>query len=101
MNETRELQTKAINTIRFLSADAIQQAKSGHPGLPMGTAPMAFAIWMHHLRQRDYSRWFRDSIRDDGLADEAARIESQPESDAAKTRAEMRAAIEERYTLPA
>ena len=39
MNETPELQTLAINTIRFLSADAVQQAKSGHPGLPMGAAP--------------------------------------------------------------
>jgi transketolase len=39
-----------INTIRFLSADSIQQANSGHPGLPMGTAPMAYAIWARHLR---------------------------------------------------
>lgn len=39
-----------INTIRFLSADGVQQAKSGHPGLPMGTAPMAYTIWTRHLR---------------------------------------------------
>jgi transketolase len=39
-----------INTIRFLSADAVQQANSGHPGLPMGTAPMAYAVWTRHLR---------------------------------------------------
>lgn len=39
-----------INTIRFLSADGIQQAKSGHPGLPMGTAPMAYTIWTRHLK---------------------------------------------------
>ena len=44
------LQTRAINTIRFLSADAVQQANSGHPGLPMGAAPMAFALWTRHLR---------------------------------------------------
>ncbi|HNS40789.1 MAG TPA: hypothetical protein PKJ56_11170, partial [Promineifilum sp.] len=50
MKETKQLQDQAINTIRFLSADAIQQAKSGHPGLPMGTAPMAYAIWTRHLR---------------------------------------------------
>ena len=47
---TPDLQTLAINTLRFLSADAVQQANSGHPGLPMGAAPMAFALWTRHLR---------------------------------------------------
>src|SRR5215207_8219950 len=47
---TEELQLRAINTIRFLSADAVQQANSGHPGLPMGAAPMAFTLWRRHLR---------------------------------------------------
>jgi transketolase len=50
MKETLQLQNQAINTIRFLSADAVQQAKSGHPGLPMGTAPLAYIIWTRHLR---------------------------------------------------
>ncbi len=45
-----DLQEKAINTIRFLSADAVQRANSGHPGLPMGSAAMAFALWTRHLR---------------------------------------------------
>lgn len=49
MKETPELQKLAINTIRFLSADGVQQANSGHPGLPMGTAPMAYTIWTRHL----------------------------------------------------
>ena len=49
-NESPHLQNLAINTIRFLSADAIQQANSGHPGLPMGTAPMAYTVWTRHLR---------------------------------------------------
>lgn len=49
MKETLEFQKLAINTIRFLSADGVQQAKSGHPGLPMGAAPLAYAIWMRHL----------------------------------------------------
>lgn len=44
------LQTRAINAIRFLSADSVQQAKSGHPGLPMGAAAMAFTVWTRHLR---------------------------------------------------
>ncbi len=46
---TDDLTTRAINTIRFLSADAVQQANSGHPGLPMGSAAMAFVLWTRHL----------------------------------------------------
>jgi transketolase len=46
---TDDLQTRAINTLRFLSADAVQQANSGHPGLPMGAAAMAFTLWTRHL----------------------------------------------------
>ncbi len=45
-----EIQNKAINTIRFLSADAVQKANSGHPGLPMGGAAIAFTLWTRHLR---------------------------------------------------
>ena len=47
---TNELQNRAINTLRFLSADAVQQANSGHPGLPMGAAAMAYTLWTRHLR---------------------------------------------------
>ncbi len=47
---TDDLQTRAINTIRFLSADAVQKANSGHPGLPMGAAAMAYTLWTRHLR---------------------------------------------------
>jgi transketolase len=50
MNSKSALQERAINTIRFLSADAIEDAKSGHPGMPMGAAPMAYTLWMKHLR---------------------------------------------------
>ena len=39
-----------INTIRTLAVDAVEQAKSGHPGLPMGAAPMAHVLWTRHLR---------------------------------------------------
>src|SRR3972149_2705949 len=44
------IDARAINTIRFLSADAVQQARSGHPGLPMGAAAMAYVVWTRHLR---------------------------------------------------
>jgi transketolase len=40
----------AINTIRTLSVDAVQKANSGHPGLPMGAAPMAYTLWQRHLK---------------------------------------------------
>ncbi len=58
MQETQKLQALSINTLRFLSADAIQQASSGHPGLPMGAAPMAYTIWTRHLRHNPANpRW--------------------------------------------
>ena len=39
-----------INTIRMLSADGVEKAKSGHPGLPMGAATFAYTLWSNHLR---------------------------------------------------
>ena len=56
--------------------------------------------WLHHLHQGDYSRWLRDAIKDDALADEVARIE-QRQTSAAESRAAIKVAIEERYTAPA
>ncbi len=50
MNVTHDLQTRAINTIRTLAMDAVQKANSGHPGLPMGAAAMAYTLWTRHLR---------------------------------------------------
>jgi transketolase len=52
---TTDLQTLAINSIRVLSMDAVQKANSGHPGLPMGAAPMAYALWMRHLRHNPHN----------------------------------------------
>lgn len=45
-----DFEERAINTIRFLSADGVQKANSGHPGLPMGTAAIAYALWTAHLK---------------------------------------------------
>ncbi len=49
-NASPELTTKCVNTIRMLAADAVQQANSGHPGMPMGSADMAYVLWTRHLR---------------------------------------------------
>ena len=45
-----ELDQQCINTLRFLSVDMVQKADSGHPGLPLGAAPMAYALWARHLK---------------------------------------------------
>jgi transketolase len=45
-----DLANRSINTLRFLAADAVQKANSGHPGLPMGAAAMAYVLWTRHLR---------------------------------------------------
>lgn len=50
LNTTPELDQLCINTIRTLSLDAVQKANSGHPGLPLGAAPMAYVLWTRFLR---------------------------------------------------
>src|SRR5437667_6366963 len=46
----KQLDLLAINTIRTLAIDAVQQANSGHPGAPMGLAPVAYCLWQQFLR---------------------------------------------------
>jgi transketolase len=54
-----ELDNLCINTIRFLSVDAVQKANSGHPGLPMGAAPMAYILWTRFLKHNPANpKWF-------------------------------------------
>jgi transketolase len=47
---TQSLEQLCINSIRFLAIDAVEKANSGHPGLPMGAAPMAFVLWDRLMR---------------------------------------------------
>lgn len=55
----QDIQTLAVNTIRTLSIDMINRANSGHPGLPMGAAPMAYALWANHLNHNpENAKWF-------------------------------------------
>jgi transketolase len=50
MSLSKELLEQAANTIRFLSADGVERAKSGHPGMPMGMAELGAVLWLNHLR---------------------------------------------------
>ena len=59
MKPNRELQELCINTIRILSADAVQNANAGHPGMPMGAAAMAYTLWTQFLRHNPRNpQWF-------------------------------------------
>ncbi len=56
---TQSLEELCINSIRFLAIHAVQKAKSGHPGLPMGAAPMAFVLWDQFMRFNPKNpKWF-------------------------------------------
>ncbi len=56
---TKSVEELCINSIRFLAVDAVEKAKSGHPGLPMGAAPMAFVLWDRFMRYNPKNpKWF-------------------------------------------
>src|SRR5690625_18918 len=58
-NLTKNIENLSINTIRTLSIDAIENANSGHPGLPMGAAPMAYTLWTDFMNHNPkHSKWF-------------------------------------------
>ncbi len=55
---TADLDLLCINTLRTLAIDAVQKAESGHPGLPLGAAPMAYVLWQRHLKHNPKDpRW--------------------------------------------
>lgn len=54
---------KTINTMRVVAAEAIQQANSGHPGLPLGSAPMAYTLWAEHLKHNPRNPKWEDRDR--------------------------------------
>src|SRR5512145_208175 len=58
-NITPELDQLCINTIRALTLDAVQKANSGHPGFPLGAAPMAYVLWTRFLKHNPrHPDWF-------------------------------------------
>src|SRR4051794_38917306 len=59
LEPNRQQRDLCINTIRILSADAVQNANAGHPGMPMGAAAMAYTLWTKFLRHNPRSpEWF-------------------------------------------
>ena len=63
MNLKRELQELCINTIRILSADAVQNANAGHPGMPMGAAALAYTLWTRFLKHNPRNPQWSDRDR--------------------------------------
>lgn len=57
------IDTMSVNAIRVLSADAIQKANSGHPGLPLGAAPMAYELWTRHMKHNPANCEWKDRDR--------------------------------------
>ena len=63
MSDKNELEKKCVDTIRFLAADAIEKAKSGHPGMPLGAAAAAFTLWTKHLKHNPRNPQWSDRDR--------------------------------------
>src|SRR5438093_3255961 len=60
---TPELDQLCINTIRALAIDAVQKAESGHPGLPLGAAPMAYVLWTRFMHYNPKNPKWEDRDR--------------------------------------
>jgi len=63
MSDKNELEKQCVDTIRFLAADAIEKAKSGHPGMPLGAAAAAFTLWTRHLKHNPRNPQWADRDR--------------------------------------
>ncbi len=61
-----------INTIRTPSIDRVQKANSGHPGMPLGAAPMAYVLWTRHLRHNPANPQWPDRARTPEILDPTA-----------------------------
>jgi transketolase len=61
--DQRTLDQLCINTIRMLAVDAVEKAKSGHPGMPMGTAALAYVLWTRFLKHNPANPQWPDRDR--------------------------------------
>lgn len=59
----KPIDQKTVNAIRILSAESVQKANSGHPGLPMGAAPMVYTLWAKHMKHNPHNPAFADRDR--------------------------------------
>lgn len=59
----KDIDTLSINTIRLLSADSVQQANSGHPGLPLGAAPAVYTLWSYGMKHNPANPYWPDRDR--------------------------------------
>jgi transketolase len=62
MKDIDKLDEKCINTIRFLAVDMVEKARSGHPGLPLGAAPMAYVLWDRFLRHNYFTLFYTSTV---------------------------------------
>ncbi|EIL89484.1 transketolase [Rhodanobacter fulvus Jip2] len=60
---SKDLDQQCIDTLRFLSVDMVQKADSGHPGLPLGAAPMAYVLWTRHMKYNPANPQWTDRDR--------------------------------------
>jgi transketolase len=60
---SNDLDQQCIDTLRFLSVDMVQKADSGHPGLPLGAAPMAYVLWTRHMKYNPANPQWTDRDR--------------------------------------
>jgi len=58
-----ELDARCVNAVRFLAADMVEKAQSGHPGLPLGAAPLAYVLWKKHLKHNPQNPSWPDRDR--------------------------------------
>ncbi|MBU3145713.1 transketolase [Clostridium sp. CF012] len=59
----KKIEQLTVDTIRVLSAEAVEKAKSGHPGLPLGVAPMAYTLWANHMKHNPQNSKWQDRDR--------------------------------------
>src|SRR3546814_7244113 len=62
-HDPASLDQRCIDTLRFLSVDMVQKADSGHPGLPLGAAPMAYVLWQRFLKHNPANPLWTDRDR--------------------------------------
>ncbi|MGN1087968.1 MAG: hypothetical protein ACI4QQ_02475, partial [Phascolarctobacterium sp.] len=53
----QKIDQACVNTLRFLAADQVEKAKSGHPGFPLGTAPLMYTIWDRYMSYNPPNRY--------------------------------------------